>query len=103
MRRGRWRIGTRTRLLHPTSAYPVSGSRGNDRKKSRGPEPGGAPARRGKKPQSSRAENRRAVEVLPATITATQRVADLQAKLADTATLRELFADVEEEFTSFVP
>ena len=46
---------------------------------------------------------RRAVEVLPATITATQRVAALQAKLADTATLRELFADVEDEFTSFVP
>ena len=97
------RSAARVAKYSSTSAYPVSGSRGNGRKKSRGPEPGGAPARRGKKPQSSRAENRRAVEVLPATITATQRVAALQAKLADTATLRELFADVEDEFTSFVP
>ena len=92
------RSAARVAKYSSDSAYPVSG-----RKKPRGPEPGGAPARRGKKPQSSRAENRRTVEVLPATTAAAQRVADLQAKLADTATLRELFVDVEDDFTSFVP
>ena len=86
---------------HPSGGGRGGGGRG---KTSRGPEPGGAPARRRvKKKPATRAEDCRAVEVLPATAATARRVADLQSKLADRAALGALFAGVEADFNSFIP
>lgn len=73
-------------------------------KAQRGPQAGGAPARRGRKPQTTRAEDRRAsVEVLPATSETTERVADLQRKLLDAEAMRATYCEIGEQFASYIP
>jgi len=64
---------------------------------------GGAPARRGRKPHSSRAEDRLQVEALPPTASAAERVAAMLQQLEAQAEGAECIAPVDVAFPSYIP
>ena len=66
-------------------------------------EAGGAPARRGRKPHSSRAEDRRPVEALPPTASTKERVAAMLQQLEAQEKDAACTAPVDVAFPSYIP